>query len=75
VWVISVPPQLDELKPFLVHGAVIDGKINDTYFSIVSRRADEIVPTDPQAVHALLTAGRAALRPGVKRARRQRKPR
>ena len=62
VWVVSVPPQREEYKPFLVHGAVRGGKINDAFFSIVSRRDDAAVPTDPQAVHALLAAGRAALR-------------
>jgi Putative DNA-binding domain len=62
VWVISVPPQPDEVKPFLVHGAVLGGKVNDAYYSIVARRHDGAVPMDPQAVHALLSAGRAALR-------------
>jgi hypothetical protein len=57
----------------LVHGAVIDAKVNDSYFSIVSRRDDEAVPTDPQAVHALLSAGRAALRAPVKRRRAPKK--
>lgn len=62
VWVVSVPPQPDEFKPFLVHGAVVGGKVNDAYYSIVTRRDDSAIPTDPQAVHALLSAGRAALR-------------
>jgi hypothetical protein len=29
-----VPPQPEELKPFLIHGAAIAGKVNDAYFSI-----------------------------------------
>ena len=62
IWVVSVPPQSEEFKPFLVHGVVVGGKVNDAYFSIVTRRDDSTVPTDPQAVHALLSAGRAALR-------------
>jgi hypothetical protein len=62
VWVVSVPPQPEEFKPFLVHGAVLGGKVNDAYYSIVTRRDDGAVATSPQAVHALLSAGRAALR-------------
>jgi predicted HTH transcriptional regulator len=62
VWVVSVPPQPEEYKPFLVYGAVVGGKVNDAYYSIVVRRDDGTVPTNPQAVHALLSAGRAALR-------------
>jgi schlafen family protein len=61
VWVVAVPPQPEEFKPMLVHGAVIEGKVTDAYFSIVVRRGDDNVPTNPQAVHALLSAGRAAL--------------
>lgn len=64
VWVVAVPPQPEEFKPFLVHGAVIDDTINDAYFSVVVRRGDDNLPTDPQAVHALMAAGRAALRMG-----------
>jgi len=61
VWIISIPPQPEELKPFLVHGAAVGGKLNDNYFSIVTRREDEAVPTTTAAVHGLLSAGRAAL--------------
>jgi hypothetical protein len=60
-WVISIPPQPDEYRPFLVHGEVLGGKVNGNYFSIVARRDDEAFATSPQAVHALLAAGRAAL--------------
>lgn len=62
VWVVAVPPQPEEFKPVLVHGAVLDGKVNDAFYSIVVRRGDDCIPTDPQAVHALLSAGRAVLR-------------
>jgi hypothetical protein len=41
---------------------VVNGKVSDAYFSLVVRRGDDSLPTDPQAVHALLSAGRAALR-------------
>lgn len=39
--VIDIPAQPEELKPFLVHGAVIEGRVNDTFISIVQRREDE----------------------------------
>jgi hypothetical protein len=60
-WVISIPPQSDEYRPFLVHGEVVGGKVNGNYFSLVARRDDEAFATSPQAVHALVAAGRAAL--------------
>lgn len=61
---IEVPPQSDENKPFLVHGAVIEGKAQGTFFSIVQRRNDEMASTHPARVHANLTVGRAFLRRG-----------
>lgn len=59
---IEVPPQSEENKPFLVHGAVIEGKAHGTFFSIVRRRNDEMASTHPANVHANLTVGRAFLR-------------
>ncbi|WP_459337408.1 hypothetical protein [Arthrobacter sp. TMS2-4] len=59
---IEVPPQSEENKPFLVHGAVIEGKAHGTFFSIVRRRHDEMASTHPANVHANLTVGRAFLR-------------
>ncbi len=60
--VISIPAQADEYKPFLVHGELVGSKVNGNYFSVVVRRDDEAFATSPHAVHALLAAGRAALR-------------
>lgn len=62
--VIDVPPQAEEHKPFLVHGAIVDGQVQGTFFSIVQRRYDEMGPTHPASVHAALTVGRAFLRRG-----------
>jgi hypothetical protein len=61
---IEVPPQGEENKPFLVHGAVIEGKAQGTFFSIVRRRNDEMASTHPANVHANLTVGRAFLQRG-----------
>lgn len=59
---IEVPPQNEENKPFLVHGAVLEGKTQGNFFSIVHRRNDEMASTHPAQVHANLTVGRAFLR-------------
>lgn len=62
---IEVPPQSEENKPFLVHGAVVEGKAQGTFFSIVRRRNDEMASTHPANVHANLTVGRAFLRGNI----------
>lgn len=61
---IEVPPQSEENKPFLVHGAVVEGRAQGNFFSIVRRRNDEMASTHPANVHANLTVGRAFLRRG-----------
>jgi hypothetical protein len=58
---ILVPPQPDALLPFLVTGAIRDGKLLGSHFSVVRRRGDETAITQAEAVHGLLVAGRAAL--------------
>jgi hypothetical protein len=61
---IDVPPQPEELKPFLVHGAVVDGKAEREFISIVRRQGDETVPITAPMIHSMLAAGRALLRRG-----------
>jgi hypothetical protein len=61
---ISVPPQPEELKPFLVHGAILEGKVEGAFVSIVRRRGEHSVPITAPAIHAMLSAGRALLRRG-----------
>jgi len=62
--VVYVPQQPEEMKPFLVHGAVADGKTRGAYISIVTRVGDDSVPTTAPMIHATLAAGRALLRRG-----------
>jgi hypothetical protein len=62
--VINVPPQPEELKPFLVHGAIVNGKTEGAFISIVRRRGEESIPITPQSIHSTLAAGRALLRRG-----------
>jgi hypothetical protein len=61
---ISVPPQPEELKPFLVHGAIVEGKVEGAFVSIVRRRGEHSVPITAPAIHAMLAAGRALVRRG-----------
>ena len=62
--VIHVPPQPEEHKPFLVHGAIVNGKVEGAFISILRRRDDESIPITAQSIHATLAAGRALLRRG-----------
>jgi hypothetical protein len=58
---VLVPSQPDSLRPFLVTGAVREGKLLGSHFSLVRRRDDESVATDPVAIHGQMLAGRVAL--------------
>jgi Putative DNA-binding domain len=69
VVVVSVPPQPEEMQPFLVRGAVTGGRLSGSFVSVVTRRGEDTLATDVASIHALLAAGRAALR--TRRRRRQ----
>lgn len=63
--VIDIPPQTEELKPFLVHGAIrVDGQTEGAFISIVQRRGEASIPITAPMIHATLAAGRALLRGG-----------
>jgi hypothetical protein len=62
--VIDIPPQLEELKPYLVNGAVVDGRVVNTYLTVVHRRDDEGRADTIASIHAALSVGRAFLRHG-----------
>lgn len=61
---IDIPPQPEELKPFLVHGAIVDGDVEGAFISIVRRRGESSIPTTAPMLHSTLAAGRALLRRG-----------
>ena len=61
---IDIPPQPEELKPFLVHGAIVDGRVEGAFISIVRRRGESSIPITAPMIHATLAAGRALLRRG-----------
>jgi hypothetical protein len=59
--VVAVPPQDRSLKPFLVHGACVGGRIRTRFVSVVERRGATIYTRSIAALHAELAAGRAIL--------------
>jgi hypothetical protein len=59
---VDVPPQPEELKPFLIHGAIVDGRYRGSFISIVTRRDEWSIATRPESIHSTLAAGRALLR-------------
>jgi len=59
---IYVPPQREELKPFVTRGVVAAGRIHATHVSIPVRDGQETRYASPAEVHSLLQAGRIALR-------------
>jgi hypothetical protein len=56
---VVVPPQPEVLKPFLVHGTVVRGRVEGAFISIVRRRGEGSIVTTPAAIHAMLVAGKA----------------
>lgn len=61
--VIDVPVQPEELRPFLVHGAIrSDGKTEGAFITIVQRRGEQSIPLTAPMIHATLAAGRVLLR-------------
>ncbi|KAB1912281.1 AlbA family DNA-binding domain-containing protein [Micromonospora noduli] len=62
--IVSIPRQEEELKPFLVHGAIVGGRTEGAYISIVRRSGEDSIPITAQQIHSTLAAGRALLRRG-----------
>jgi hypothetical protein len=59
--VIEIPPQSPALQPFLVIGAVSEGKVLGSHFAIYVRRGEDAEPVSPSVIHGQLLAGRLAL--------------
>ncbi|MFE9296219.1 AlbA family DNA-binding domain-containing protein [Streptomyces niveus] len=59
---VYVPPQPEELKPFLVKGAMVDGKVSGSYFSIPHRRGSDKWAMSAESVHSMLVAARVILK-------------
>ena len=62
--VVAAPPQDRVLKPFLVHGTVVEGTYQAQFASIVERRGVTVYAQPIAALHAQIAAGRALLRGG-----------
>lgn len=58
---LDVPPQPEAMRPFLVHGAIVDGKGEGRFISIVRRREDESIATTAAMIHSTIVLGRAVL--------------
>lgn len=54
VMYITIPPQKDSLKPFIVQGAAIGETVRDSFFLIPQRRGDSISSIPGKALHAFL---------------------
>lgn len=59
---ILVPPRPEELKPFLVHGAIVANRVEGAFVSVVRRRGEDSIPVTAAALHSMLAAGRALMR-------------
>jgi hypothetical protein len=59
--VVSVPPQPKALQPFLVKGAVRNGKDVGSNIAVYIRDEDAAVTASVEELHILIVAGRAAL--------------
>lgn len=62
VLAILVPKQPTEMQPYLVHGAIAEGKVEGAFFSIVRRRGEASITTSAQQIHAYIVAGKRFLR-------------
>jgi Putative DNA-binding domain len=60
--IIEMPAQPEELKPFLVHGAIIGQRAAGTYIRVVQRRGEDSIPTTAAQIHSSIAVGRAFLR-------------
>lgn len=58
---IFVPAQKEENKPYLITGAVIDGRYENLGITIVRRQGDASIPITAHELHSMIVAGRALL--------------
>jgi len=61
VVLLAIPAQDEGQKPFVVHGALVGGKVRGAFIGIPRRVGDNTVFVDPQTLHARLRAGERAL--------------
>ncbi|HZC83256.1 MAG TPA: hypothetical protein VE194_02430 [Rubrobacter sp.] len=61
VGLVHVPAQPPERKPFVVRGAVVDGRVREQFVGVPVRVGEDTVWDDLAGIHAQLVAGRVAL--------------
>lgn len=62
VLALYLPKQASEMQPYLVHGAIAEGKVEGDFFSIVRRRGEGSINTSAQQIHTYIVAGKRYLR-------------
>lgn len=62
IMAIHVPRQPPEMRPYLVHGAIVSDRVEGAFFSIVRRRGEASITTTAQQIHAYIVAGKRYLR-------------
>lgn len=55
---VHLPEQPDTAKPFLVHGAIVGGKGQGAFISIVRRHGEDSIPITAAAVHSAMSINR-----------------
>jgi hypothetical protein len=55
---ITVPAQSPSLKPFIVHGSLVDRKTEGEFISIVRRRGESSIAMGHREIHSWLAAGK-----------------
>jgi hypothetical protein len=61
---IYIPRQPEEMQPYLVHGAIVEDKVEGEFFSIVQRRGEASINLTASQIHGYIVAGKAFLRRG-----------
>jgi hypothetical protein len=61
VVLLYIPAQDEGQKPFIVHGALVGGKVRGAFVGIPRRVGDSTIFVEPQTLHARLRAGERAL--------------
>ena len=66
VW-IHIPDQADEIRPFLVKGAVQGASVRGAAITVPRRRSDMSMPVTVEEIHTYLVVGRALLKGTIDR--------
>ena len=62
VLAIYVPRKPPEMQPYLMHGAIVEEKVEGAFLSIVRRRGEGSITASALQIHAYIVAGKRYLR-------------